>query len=104
MMESITLIHNKIIKLPELHKHSEIVKTPEEVQTLQEFFGNRKIHFVQMLYRATEHEFSVTAFYGKCDYITSTLTVCETEFGKKIGGYNPLVWSYDVNGTYKSTS
>jgi hypothetical protein len=55
MMESITLLHNKIIKLPELHKHSDVVKTPEEVQTLQEFFGNRKIHFVQMLYRATEH-------------------------------------------------
>jgi hypothetical protein len=63
MMESITLFNNKIIKLPEFHKHSEVVKTPDEVQILQEFFGNKKIHFVQMLYRATHHEFSIPAFY-----------------------------------------
>jgi hypothetical protein len=55
MMESITLLHNKSIKLPEVYKHSEVVKTPEEAQILQEFFGNKKIHFVQMLYRASEH-------------------------------------------------
>ncbi len=92
MMEGITLLHNKIIKLPEFHKHSEVVKTSEEAQTLQEFFGDKKIHFVQMLYRATHHQFSVDEFHGNCDGIQSTLTVCETEFGKKIGGYNPLAW------------
>ena len=31
-------------------------------------------------------------FHEKCDNIPHTLTLCETIYGKVIGGYTPLVW------------
>jgi hypothetical protein len=56
---------------------------------------------MQRLYQARENLFSAQAFHEKCDNISHTLVVCVTEFGRKIGGYNPLGWS--SSGQYKST-
>jgi hypothetical protein len=44
------------------------------------------------LYRASENSFNVAKFHEKCDNIANTLIICETEFGKKIGGYTPIPW------------
>lgn len=45
-----------------------------------------------LLYRASENDFSVAEFHKKCDNIPDTLTIIQTEFGKIIGGYTPLIW------------
>jgi hypothetical protein len=46
----------------------------------------------KLLYRASEHEFSVKKFHELCDGIANTLTVIKTEFDNKIGGFTPLKW------------
>lgn len=40
-------------------------------------------------------------FHEKCDNATDTLTLCETEFGKKFGGYTPLAWGSPSSYMYK---
>lgn len=86
--------------MEEFRRRSRIVLTENEVETIKTFFAPKRIDFVQMLYRASENGFSANRFHAKCDHIPSTLTVCWTEFDKKIGGYNPSPWCSDA--TYKS--
>jgi hypothetical protein len=71
------------------------------MQTIQSFFGDKRVLCMQKLYQARENSFSTQAFHEKCDNISHTLVVCVTEFGRKIGGYNPLAWS--SSGQCKST-
>ena len=47
---------------------------------------------VEKLFRASEHNFSVTAFHEKCDNKEDTLVLVRTEFGKNIGGYTHNPW------------
>jgi hypothetical protein len=82
-----------------MNSKSSIVKTTEEIDTIKSFFEPKKIKFIHFLYLASENSFSANQFHGKCDHIPNTLTVCETEFGKKIGGFTPLVWC--SNGKYR---
>jgi hypothetical protein len=64
------------------------------VSALQTFFSKR-ISSLTLLFRASEHDFSICEFHRKCDGADHTITVLETQFGKVIGGYNPLAWSSD---------
>lgn len=45
-----------------------------------------------MIYRASTQDFNISSFHEKCDNKPNTLIVCQTEFGKKIGGYTPIPW------------
>jgi hypothetical protein len=56
------------------------------------FFGKLKIKTVQILYRASDNLFDIERFHNICDNIPHTLTICETEFGKIVGGYTPIPW------------
>ncbi len=58
-----------------------------------QMFGDKLPQSAKLLYRASENNFQVDKFHGKCDNIAHTLTLCETVHGKVIGGYTPLVWS-----------
>jgi hypothetical protein len=45
------------------------------------------------LFRASDFYFSTGEFHNRCDNIPHTLTLVENEYGKKLGGYTPLVWN-----------
>ena len=57
---------------------------------------------LKLLYRGTDHEFSVTAFHNKCDNIPNTLTVVKTEFNKTIAAFTKYPWAQE--GGYVSDS
>jgi hypothetical protein len=48
---------------------------------------------LQLLFRASEHQFEAVKFHEKCDNIEQTFTLIRTEFGKTIAGYNHLIWN-----------
>jgi len=56
---------------------------------------------MELLYRASENRFSASKFHRKCDSIPNTIVLVETEYGKKIGGFTPLMWDGTKNGEYK---
>jgi hypothetical protein len=80
------------VKLYHLPSSSQIVSSLEEQNNLKGFFGDKVISYMQLLYRASENQFLTKRFHDTCDNIPNTLILCETEFGKKIGGFTPLCW------------
>lgn len=55
-----------------------------------------------MLYRATDNGFETKKFHEKCNGVSNTLTVCVTQFNKKIGGFTPLSWKVSsINQEWK---
>lgn len=42
------------------------------------FFADRKIENANLIYSASENDFSVSAFHETCNDIPNTLTLCET--------------------------
>ena len=67
----------------------------EEYTFLKGILNNpRKI---DLLYRASEHNFSAASFHQKCDNIPNTLVLVRTEFGKTIGGFTPYEWNTSGN-------
>ncbi len=64
------------------------------MQTLQQPKG------FQLLFRASEHQFSAAKFYEHCDKVKSVLVLVKTQFGKVIGGYNPYGWSSEMHGKF----
>ena len=55
---------------------------------------------IELLFRASEHNFSAEAFHKKCDKVSSTLVLVRTEFDKTIGGFNPGRWYSRVRGNF----
>jgi hypothetical protein len=53
---------------------------------------------LQLLFRASEHQFEVAKFHEKCDNIEQTFTIIRTEFSKTIAGYNHLRWNTAYSG------
>lgn len=47
---------------------------------------------LKLIFRASNHNFSVKEFHEICDAYEDTLTLCLTEDNKVIGGYTPLSW------------
>lgn len=47
---------------------------------------------MNLLYRASEHEFKIFDFHRFCDDIPNTLILIKTEFEKIIGAYTPISW------------
>lgn len=47
-----------------------------------------------LLYRASEHYFSIEKFHQACDHVYGTLTIYKTEYGNIIAGYTPLNWAH----------
>ena len=58
---------------------------------------------VKLLFKASEHEFSMNKFYEICGNVGETVMVCKTNKDKIIGGYTPLKFnSPPTNGSYIS--
>jgi hypothetical protein len=51
-----------------------------------------------LLFKASEHNFSPFEFHAHCDDIAHTIVIVQTEHGKTIGGYTPLMWNGSTKG------
>jgi hypothetical protein len=61
-------------------------------EIMVKMFSSQHIIEAKLLYTASVHNFSTDKFHELCENIPHTLTLCQTEHGKIIGGYTPLVW------------
>ena len=68
-------------------------KVTSQQDYIRSLFPKQNIKSFNLLYRASESDFSVAEFHKKCDNITDTITIMETQYGKVIGGYTPLAWN-----------
>ena len=59
------------------------------IQRLKAMFKNN-IDEVKLLYKASDHDFSMTKYYELCGDATHTMLVCKTNGDKIIGGYTPI--------------
>ena len=48
---------------------------------------------LQLLFRASQHDFSPQAFHQKCDDTEDTLAVIRTSFGRTIAGFTHYCWT-----------
>ena len=53
---------------------------------------------MELLYRASEHNFEVGAFHDLCDGKSDTIVLVMTNFDKIIGGYTPIQWNSIKDG------
>jgi TLD len=65
----------------------------QDFDYIRSLFQKKGLKSLNLLYRASENGYLAQEFHKKCDTITNTLTLVETEYGKVIGGYTPLAWS-----------
>ena len=59
---------------------------------------------LQLLFRASEHQFKAAAFHQHCDGIENTFVIARTDFGRTIAGFTCHKWASiggDVNGESK---
>lgn len=57
---------------------------------------------INLLFRASEHEFLAEKFHQLCDGKANTFTLIKTKFGKTIAGFTPLKWESHKMGTMKA--
>jgi hypothetical protein len=76
---------------PNCELDSVILKEHSDIVFIEETLGHPKK--IELLFRASEHGFKAEAFHLHCDDTPDTLTVIQTEFGRKVVGYTPLVWN-----------
>jgi hypothetical protein len=78
-----------------------VVCSLEEKSNMKNFF-DKTIKSIKLLYRASDNGFFISKFHEKCDGIANTLTVIETEFNKKIGGFTPCAWDSPQYSEYEA--
>eukprot|EP01083_Nonionella_stella_P141336 435246_1 len=77
--------------------------TDEEQKLLRKWIHEGDRRTFDLLYRASEHDFSAATFHEKCDNRGSTLTLVQSEQGYIYGGYTDVCWQssggwkYDTN-------
>ena len=85
-----SLFGSNILTFTEEMKLTDLLSAPK--------IGCIKNNKFELLYRGSEHEFSVERFHELCDDHAPTLTIVETEFGNVFGGYTEGQWT--LNGGY----
>jgi hypothetical protein len=63
-------------------------QTSEFELSFNEFAGKSSA----LLYRGSRDGFTRSAFHGKCEKHSNTVTIIETTKGYIFGGFTPLVW------------
>ena len=94
------IIDNKEIQnKKDLYKiDSKILTKKEEIDFISnrikemKYFNNKNI-FYELIFRATKDGGNSTAFHGKCDGISKTITIIKTIKGLKFGGYIDKKWN-----------
>lgn len=52
---------------------------------------------MDLIFRASEHEFLAQEFHKHCDGVNDTFTLIRTDFGKTMAGYTPSAWESPNN-------
>ena len=76
---------------------SSLVEGKEENLFLGKLFEHRNISHAHLLFRASEHEFSIKEFHKLCDGESNTMVIVRTEFNKIIGGFTSIPWKSTAN-------
>jgi len=74
-----------------LELDSVLIKDNSQLAFLEQELSHPKK--VELLFRASEHDFKAEKFHNICDNIPHTLCIIRTEFNKTIAGYTPLTWN-----------
>lgn len=99
---------NKLISklVHEIISHSNIIKSEIDAKRLLKMFEHEETGFLGMfskkfvvknavlLFRASEHNFSMEDYFRVCGYIRNTCILCLTEANKIIGAFTPLEHEY----------
>ena len=88
---------NKLTSFVDLFNESKVIVSKEIKENMLKMFSSQQILEAKLLYVASLHNFSTQKFHELCENIPHTLTLCQTEHGKIIGGYTPLVWGKSNN-------
>ena len=92
------------IKLPEVVNSLGSANIPLKQEQIEFLMKSLKSpRKVELIFRASEHNFSAAAFHQKCDNKADTLTLIRTEFGKTIGAYSHYEWKSE-GGNYVHNS
>ena len=53
---------------------------------------NKKLKKLNLLFQASEHQYSAKEFHKMCDGIEDTLVLIRAEFGKTVAGFTHYKW------------
>lgn len=74
-----------------------MLSSNEEKETLWNFFKKKPSNF-ELLYRASEHNFSGPKYRELCHGKGNTLVLIKTATNKIIGGFTPVPWDMNAQG------
>ncbi|KAF2071428.1 hypothetical protein CYY_007252 [Polysphondylium violaceum] len=69
------------------------LKTSSFFKILDDWIDENKKTYFEFLYKASEEDFSTSAFHSSCDGKGATITLIETTTGDVFGGYNSQSWN-----------
>ena len=75
----------------------------EKEKVIKEWINPDKIITFELLFRKSENGSKGKDFHNKCDNKGPTLTLIETDKGKKFGGYTPINWGINHNDSANKT-
>ena len=75
----------------------------EDKEMVRKWINSELTFQTKLLYRLTRDGPSIFNFHSKCDYITPTLLLVETQDQNKFGGYTTATWDM-FGGIYKNAS
>ena len=71
---------------------TKLINIEKELPKIEEWFEGKKVH-LEKIYRGSQDGFLAENFHLLCDGKGPTLTVVESEQGKRFGGYTTVPWS-----------
>ena len=71
---------------------TKLIDLEKELPKLEEWFDGKKLQ-LERLYRGSQDGFLAENFHSLCDGKGPTLTVVESEQGKRFGGYTAVPWT-----------
>ena len=75
----------------------------EDKEMIRKWINSELLFETKLLYRLTRDGPSIFNFHSKCDYITPTLILIESDDQNKFGGYTTASWDM-FGGVYKNSS
>lgn len=73
-------------------KQSNILKLPQEMDMIYSWINNNLPPRLTLIYQASKQGFSATQFHNCCDDAESTLTIIQTDYGLRFGGFTKQNW------------
>ena len=65
------------------------------IQLLEAKLAKKSIKRMNLLYRASDHEYLASKFHDLCDGKNDTIVLIQSDFGNIFGGYTNIPWSTD---------